>query len=78
MSPKLPKPRNSLDRQFLSGVPVNPAFVPLPKVNLKEVEQLNRGSEDQIIPDSDDEDEDEDEVDLAPPKKLNLSRFAFA
>ncbi|RSL50029.1 hypothetical protein CEP53_008939 [Fusarium sp. AF-6] len=78
MSPKLPKPRNSLDRQFLSGVPVNPAFVPLPKVNLKEVEQLNRGSEDQIIPDSDEEDEDEDEVDLPPPKKLNLSRFAFA
>ena len=78
MSPKLPKPRNSLDRQFLSGVPVNPAFVPLPKVNLKEVEQLNRGSEDQIIPDSDEEDEDDDEVELAPPKKLNLSRFAFA
>ncbi|KAM0434667.1 hypothetical protein ACHAPT_003766 [Fusarium lateritium] len=80
MSPKLPKPRDSLDKKFLSGVPVNPAFVPLPKVNLKEVEQLNRGSEDQIIPDSDeeDEDEDDDEVNLAPPKKLNLSRFAFA
>ncbi|KAM0375498.1 hypothetical protein HYE67_007235 [Fusarium culmorum] len=77
MSPKLPKPRNSLDRQFLSGVPVNPAFVPLPKVNLDEVADLNKcGSEDQIIPDSDEEDED-DEIDL-PPKKLNLSRFAFA
>ncbi|KAG5658858.1 hypothetical protein KAF25_007411 [Fusarium avenaceum] len=80
MSPKLPKPRNSIDRQFLSGVPVNPAFVPLPKVNLDEVAQLNQcGSEDQIIPASDEEDEgeDEDEIDL-PPKKLNLSRFAFA
>ncbi|KAF4456281.1 exonuclease 1 [Fusarium albosuccineum] len=78
MSPKLPKPRKSLDSQFLSGVPVNPAFVPLPKVNLKEVELLNQcGSEDQIIPDSDEEVEDDDEVDL-PPKKLNLSRFAFA
>jgi exonuclease-1 len=78
MSPKLPKPRNSLDRQFLSGVPVNPAFVPLPKVNLDEVADLNKcGSEDQIIPASDEEDEDEDEIYL-PPKKLNLSRFAFA
>ncbi|KAF5582989.1 exonuclease 1 [Fusarium pseudocircinatum] len=77
MSPKLPKPRtNNTDKQFLSGVPVNPAFVPLPKVNLDEVADLNKcGSEDQIIPASDEEDE--DEVNL-PPKKLNLSRFAFA
>ncbi|KAF9767401.1 hypothetical protein IL306_000045 [Fusarium sp. DS 682] len=76
VSPKLPKPRNSTDKQFLSGVPVNPAFVPLPKVNLDEVADLNKcGSEDQIIPASDEEDG--DEVDL-PPKKLNLSRFAFA
>ncbi|KAK7433370.1 Rad2 nuclease [Neonectria magnoliae] len=76
MSPKLPKPRKSLNANFLSGVPVNPAFVPLPKVDLKEVETLNRlcGSEDQIIPDSEDEDEEFD----APPKKLNLSRFAFS
>ncbi|KAF4455142.1 putative EXO1-exonuclease which interacts with Msh2p [Fusarium austroafricanum] len=74
-SPKLPKPRNSIDKQFLPGVPVNPAFVPLPKVNLDEVADLNKcGSEDQIIPASDEEDE--DKVDL-PPKKLNLSRFAF-
>lgn len=77
MSPKLPKPRDSFDRQFLSGLPVNPAFVPLPKVDLEEVADLNTcGSEDQIIPASDEEDEDEDEIDL-PPKKLNLSRFAF-
>lgn len=75
-SPKLPKPRKSLNTDFLAGVPVNPAFVPLPKVDLNEVEALNRtcGSEDQIIPDSDGEDEDFD----APPKKLNLSRFAFS
>ncbi|KAF5023875.1 hypothetical protein F66182_4079 [Fusarium sp. NRRL 66182] len=79
MSPKLPKPRKSLDSQFLSGVPVNPAFVPLPKVDLEEVAELNQcGSEDQIIPASDEEVEDEDEIDLPPPKKLNLSRFAFA
>lgn len=79
MSPKLPPPRRSLNKGFLSGVPVNPSFVPLPKVDLKEVEALNRpaGSEDQIIPDSEDEDEEEPAFDL-PPKKLDLSRFAFA
>lgn len=59
------------------GLPVNPSFVPLPKVDLDEVEALNRpcGSEDQMVPDSEDEAEDEAEL---PPKKLNLSRFAFA
>lgn len=78
MSPKLPKPRDSLDRHFLTGVPMNPSFIPLPKVNVKELEELNKscGSEDQIIPDSD-EDVDEEEGDISP-KKLNLSRFAFA
>ncbi|KAI5462327.1 putative exonuclease [Mariannaea sp. PMI_226] len=76
MSPKHPKPRQSLDKSFLPGVPVNPAFVPLPKVDLKEVEELNRsyGSEDQIIPDSEGE---EEELDFSP-KKLNLSRFIFS
>ncbi|OAQ71691.1 exonuclease [Purpureocillium lilacinum] len=59
------------------GLPVNPSFVPLPKVDLDEVEALNKpcGSEDQLVPDSDGEAEDEVEL---PPKKLNLSRFAFA
>lgn len=77
MSPRLPKPRPSIDRGFGKGLPVNPSFVPLPKVDLAEVEALNRpcGSEDQIGPGSDGEAE--DEVDL-PPTKLNLSRFAFA
>ncbi|KND87481.1 Exodeoxyribonuclease 1 [Tolypocladium ophioglossoides CBS 100239] len=77
MSPRLPKPRPSVDRGFGKGLPVNPSFVPLPKVDLAEVEALNRpcGSEDQIVPDSDDEAEDEVEL---PPTKLNLSRFAFA
>ena len=56
---------------------MNPSFVPLPKVDLKEVEALNRqcGSEDQIIPDSDGEDD--DELGFSP-KKLNLSRFVFS
>lgn len=70
---KVPKPR-TLDKKFFSGVPVNPSFVPLPKVDLKEVAALNCGSEDQIIPDSD---EDDEEIGFSP-KKLNLSRFAFS
>ncbi|KAK5995620.1 Exodeoxyribonuclease 1 [Cladobotryum mycophilum] len=75
MSPKmLPKARKSMDKSFFAGGNLNPAFVPLPKVDLDEVEALHRGSEDQIIPDSDDED---DDVQL-PTKKLNLSRFVFA
>ncbi|KAK0384433.1 hypothetical protein NLU13_8519 [Sarocladium strictum] len=64
-------------KSFLNNIPVNPAMVALPKVDLDEVEALNRpleGSEDQIIPDSDGE---EDEVIDAPPRKLNLSRFAY-
>ena len=66
------KPRIS-DKGIFSGVPVNPSFVPLPKVDLAEVAALNCGSEDQIIPDSD-----EDEDAGFSPKKLNLSRFAFS
>ena len=71
-----PKPKPGLIQK---GVPVNPSFVPLPKVDVAEIESLNGppcGSEDQILPDSDAE----DEVDLPPPRanKLNLSRFAFS
>lgn len=77
ISPK-PKPRQSSRKNYLAGLPVNPAFVPLPKVDLDEVEALNRscGSEDQIIPDSDEECE-EDDIQL-PTKRLNLSRFVFS
>lgn len=48
--------RQSL-KDAIDSLPLNPAFVPLPKVDLAEVEALNRtgGSEDQIIPGSDDE-----------------------
>jgi exonuclease-1 len=63
-------------KSFMNNLPVNPTMVALPKVDLDEVEALNRpleGSEDQIIPDSDEED---DTVD-APPRKLNLSQFAY-
>ncbi|KAK1585174.1 uncharacterized protein LY79DRAFT_276631 [Colletotrichum navitas] len=81
-SPKR-SPRKS---RLLKSMPVNPSFVPLPKVNLAEVEALNApcGSEDQIIPDSDGENEDDvfsgglgamDED--SRPKALNLSRFVY-
>ncbi|TQV96775.1 hypothetical protein V2A60_000583 [Cordyceps javanica] len=63
--------------------PVNPAFVPLPKVDVDEVEALHKpcsggggGSEDQIIPDSDDEDEDDLKL-LPPGKRFNPLEFAF-
>lgn len=70
--------RKSAVRQ---SFPANPSFVPLPKVDLEEVEALNRplGSEDQIVPDSDGENDeperagDDGEEPRAP--RLNLSRF---
>ncbi|KAK6226504.1 hypothetical protein QIS74_00059 [Colletotrichum tabaci] len=81
-SPKR-SPRKS---RLLKSIPVNPSFVPLPKVDLAEVEALNApcGSEDQIIHDSDGENEDdifaqdlgETDEDLRP-KALNLSRFVY-
>ena len=77
-SPKKPRLRKSTGKAQLAAFPVNPAFVPLPKVDLQEVEDLHKqcgGSEDQIVPDS--EGDDEGESDLAP-KKLDLSSFAFA
>jgi len=76
-----PKPRQPTTKPktggFLSNIPVNPAMVSLPKVTLEEVETLNRptgGSEDQILPDSDDDGE--MDMEAAPPTKLDLSRFA--
>lgn len=66
VSPRPPKPKPAAG--FAASLPVNPAFVPLPKVDVAEVEALNRpcGSEDQIAdPD-------------APPAKLNLARFAYS
>lgn len=80
-APSSPKPKQSkfFQPKRYSGVPVNPSFVPLPKVDLAEVEALNKpmggGSEDQIIPDSDGENE--DELDAGPPTRLDLSQFSF-
>ncbi|PFH59721.1 hypothetical protein XA68_11957 [Ophiocordyceps unilateralis] len=77
-----PKPRSGVSHGFAKGLPVNPAFVPLPKVDVTEVEALNRpqGSEDLIVPsmDDDDDDDDEGEDDQGMPlKKLDLSSFAY-
>ncbi|PHH86089.1 hypothetical protein CDD83_10773 [Cordyceps sp. RAO-2017] len=76
-SPKMPGPRPSVGHGFGKGLPVNPSFVPLPKVDLDEVEALNRaqGSEDQIVPGAEDEDGEEHRP---PARKLDLSCFAFA
>lgn len=82
-APVSPKPREPVNKgrpSLLPGLPVNPSFVPLPKVNLDEVAALNQpcGSEDQIIPDSDDDGPDEEEVNRRGPAKLDLSQFAFS
>lgn len=84
-SPSLPAARKEVGKGLgakglgANGA-INPALVPLPKVDLNEMEALNKscGSEDQIIPDSDGEEEDEDEEAKLPTKKLNLSRFAYS
>ncbi|RCI12323.1 hypothetical protein L249_0063 [Ophiocordyceps polyrhachis-furcata BCC 54312] len=74
ITPRQPKSRAGAQRSFAHGLPVNPAFVPLPKVDVAEVEALNQsqGSEDLMIPASFDEDE------TIPLKKLDLSSFAYA
>lgn len=78
-SPSLPASRKDVDKGLGKGA-INPALVPLPKVDLNEMEALNKpcGSEDQIIPDSDGEEEDEDEEANLPTKKLNLAQFVYS
>ncbi|KAL7918202.1 hypothetical protein ACQKWADRAFT_304777 [Trichoderma austrokoningii] len=78
-SPSVPAPRKEVGKGLGAKGAIKPALVPLPKVDLDEVEALNKpcGSEDQIIPDSDGED-DEDEEARLPTKKLNLARFAYS
>ncbi|KAL7797248.1 hypothetical protein V8C37DRAFT_370487 [Trichoderma ceciliae] len=83
-SPKLPVPRKDVGKGPGVKGPIDPALVPLPKVDLDEMEALNKpcGSEDQIIPESDgeevEEEEEEEEEEKLPTKKLNLSRFAYS
>lgn len=74
---------NSKSRNF-NSFPVNPAFVPLPKVDVVEVEALNRpslGSEDQLIPESDGENDGVDEgftTSSTSVRRLNLSKFLYS
>ncbi|KAL2752154.1 hypothetical protein ACRALDRAFT_1083703 [Sodiomyces alcalophilus JCM 7366] len=80
-------PKKRGQRGSLASIPVNPSFVPLPKVDLDEVEALHRplGSEDHMVPDSDGEN-DMDESKLAGlndgsesvrKPTLDLSRFTY-
>lgn len=80
----VPQPikRRSAGRRSLDHLPVNPAFVPLPPVDVSEVEALHKteGSEDLIIPESDNEDDGQDHVEKRTKKsrRLDLSRYLFA
>ncbi|KAI0017095.1 hypothetical protein F4780DRAFT_756740 [Xylariomycetidae sp. FL0641] len=84
-APRAPK-RSSLGRMSLDSFPVNPAFVPLPPVDLDEVEALHKpmGSEDLLVPESENEDVIGNSENLGgdenkkPGPKMNLSRFLFA
>ncbi|KAI1468349.1 uncharacterized protein F4812DRAFT_426392 [Daldinia caldariorum] len=82
-----PKKRSSLVRQSIDSMPINPAFVPLPPVDLEEVEALHRpiGSEDLIIPESENEEALDEQENLGSDKgraagnrRIDLSRFLFA
>ncbi|RDA91866.1 hypothetical protein CP533_3656 [Ophiocordyceps camponoti-saundersi (nom. inval.)] len=75
ITPRQPKSKAGVQPSFVRGLPVNPAFVPLPKVDVAEIEALNQtqGSEDLMIPAALD-----DEDDTMPLKKLDLSSFAYA
>ncbi|KAL2268486.1 hypothetical protein VTJ83DRAFT_3332 [Remersonia thermophila] len=67
------------ESRSLPSLPVNPAFVPLPKVDLAEVQALTQplGSEDQLVPDSDGENEGGDSTTVNPARRLDLSKFRY-
>ncbi|KAK6087092.1 exo1 protein [Seiridium cupressi] len=77
-----PVKRSSAGRRSLDNLPVNPAFVPLPPMDLAEVEALHQteGSEDMIVPDSENEDEDQENLGKRGhgSRRMDLSRFLFA
>ncbi|TGJ85488.1 hypothetical protein E0Z10_g3237 [Xylaria hypoxylon] len=85
--PRAPK-RSSRGRMSLDSIPVNPAFVPLPPVDVAELEALNGpiGSEDLLVPESE-----TDELETGPGlenrdptgkkgsrRTMNLSQYIFA
>lgn len=74
--------RSSL-AESLDSFPVNPSFVPLPRVDMDEVESLNTvgGSEDLILGDSDEENEPPAGIASAktnPRRRLDLSKFLLS
>ncbi|KAK3346699.1 hypothetical protein B0T25DRAFT_460063, partial [Lasiosphaeria hispida] len=74
-------PQSSGESKHFAVHPCNPSLIPLPKVDLAEVEALNNsvGSEDQIIPESDGENDAEGMEEVgSPTRSLNLSRFVYA
>ncbi|KAI0876182.1 PIN domain-like protein [Hypoxylon argillaceum] len=85
--PRAPK-RSSLGRLSLDLIPINPAFVPLPSVDIAELEMLNGpiGSEDLLVPESETEElEAAVELESINPtgrqtsrRTMDLSRFMFA
>ncbi|KAI0206660.1 hypothetical protein F4808DRAFT_2492 [Astrocystis sublimbata] len=85
--PRAPK-RSSLGRMSLDSLPVNPAFVPLPPVDIAELEVLNGpiGSEDLLVPESESEElEASPELENMDPagnrtkaRPLDLSKYLFA
>ncbi|CAJ2509221.1 Uu.00g142470.m01.CDS01 [Anthostomella pinea] len=83
VAPRPPK-RSSLGHMSLESMPINPAFVPLPPVDLDEVEALHEpvGSEDLLVPDSEGEEAGEGIENMVhgktKKKQMDLARFLFA
>jgi exonuclease-1 len=81
-STSLPKPKKDENRRrSYDTMPINPAFVPLPKVDLVEVEELNRvGSEDLIVPESEGENDEPEESEGTEKRagRLGLGRFLYS
>ncbi|KAI5863888.1 hypothetical protein GGS23DRAFT_565851 [Durotheca rogersii] len=84
-APRPPKV-SSFGRRSLDAIPINPAFVPLPPVDLEEVEALHGplGSEDLLLHDSENEEPADEQENMSVGKagktrgNLDLSRFLFA
>ncbi|KAI1870388.1 uncharacterized protein JN550_005316 [Neoarthrinium moseri] len=78
----VPRPvkKSSTSRRSLDNLPVNPSFVPLPSVDLDEVEALHQteGSEDMIVPESENEEDGQENMGKRADRRLDLSRFLFA
>ncbi|KAK7950907.1 uncharacterized protein PG986_006635 [Apiospora aurea] len=80
-----PAKRPSKARKSLENLPVNASFVPLPPVDLEEVESLHQtgGSEDMIIPDSENDEADdlmgqENMGKITGRRTVDLSRFLYS